>query len=366
MNGKTRAYHVAGNTKSSTALLVFHGGGSSAKEILDFSGLGAADALVLSFQGQQANNGSSWLNAFPWLLDTASNKAYYGGRPGVPEDVQFVVDVLARYRPRVVLATGKSDGAGFVALLIDRFRSLVPIRAAAVCSAALFYTATVPLPVLHGIPFLEIHGSDDAVMPYNGQHFLNTSAEDKARLWKLVDPSMKNTYTADPFTWLSRQNRADPSVVMRNGSPVYHWKATNTVQIKVMGGNHDWFGHKNSGPGSGSAASLSIDATAVVLEFLGLSPLAREHFTAAPAAKTVSPPRTFLILGIVTLVLSLLFLIWSIVIIIRCGKEPDKKPLFDALLTLLVLSIVFCWVPGLGQLLTLGLFITVILGTVQC
>jgi polyhydroxybutyrate depolymerase len=370
VNGTTRTYYAAGDPKSTTALLVFHGGGENAgydeNGILGYSGLANAGALVLSFQGQDADNGYSWLNAFPWLKSTASNTAYYSGSSAVPDDVAFVASVLALYKPKKVFATGKSDGAGFVALLIDRFLSLVPIAAAAVCSSALFYTTTgtVAQPSLNGVPFLEMHGTEDTVMPYNGQQF---TAAPSSPVWSLVDPTTKNTYTAGAYNWLLRQNKnTDPTRLGSIGSdPVYQWPSTGTVHIMVVGGGHDWFGH------TGSTTGVAFDATAVVLKFLGIPYPATPapYLSIVPAAKTAAPRAglsALVITGIVTLVLAVLFLIWSIVIIARCGKKTDDKPLFDALIALLVLSIVLSWVPGLGQLLTLGLLITLVIGTIRC
>lgn len=171
-------------------VLVYHGGGESAREILDYSQLGCLEAVVIGLQGQDAYNIPSWMNAFIWLKSSADR--------GLPrDDVQFTERVLAdiaRQQPGLPLdrsriyATGKSDGAGMAVFLAAhpelrsfdlRLRAIAPIsgayfgvhesfakRSFASPPSGIDYHEIILAP--DSIPLLEMHGDADTVMPYEG------------------------------------------------------------------------------------------------------------------------------------------------------------------------------------------------------
>lgn len=388
INGVSRTYYETGNKKSNKILLVFHGGGENAgygeNGILGYSGLNEADAIVLSFNGQKSNNGQTWINAFPWLIEKSSYDFYNenkGGLKSLPDDVLFVKTVLNKYPNNYsIYATGKSDGAGFVAFIIALFLDDIPIKAAATCSMALFYTKfneptpppSIGLPKLGDTPFLELHGTKDTVMPFNGQQFTTAPS---STIWQLIDPTMKDTYTMGPYDWLLKENpdQNPKSETLSNNNQMYKW--SNNILIAVNNGDHDWFGHENSEPNSSSEPNLSINATSVILKFLNIGYSKgqnQSYLKTIPTYNNISKENysnqygMFMTLAITTSILSLLFMIWSIIIIIRCSKSKKNQPLLTALIIFLILSLFLSWIPGLGQFLTLGLLITVIIGTIQC
>jgi polyhydroxybutyrate depolymerase len=86
-------------------------------------------------------------------------------------DVEAVSDLLARvtqtgcFDDKRLSVTGVSNGAGFAARLScelpDRFAAVVPVAAG--------YRALDPCPANARFDFLDIHGTADTVVPYNGK-----------------------------------------------------------------------------------------------------------------------------------------------------------------------------------------------------
>ena len=290
-------------------VLVYHGGGENAKDILIYSKLGNLAAVVISLQGQKSNNKFSWMNAFPWL------KASSEGR--LPrDDVRFTELVLGQVNGRLlkdlgdrgrldwsrIYATGKSDGGGMAVFLaahheLRKFdvRAIAPISGAYFGVKQKYDTQDYILPpnaddyraivlAKEYIPLLEMHGTKDRVMPYRnkGRSYLESrygqDALDRSEkpgsfsFWSKAhgfDP--KVAYTADiPSyweTWAEKVNGAQLAAQRFWNSPdfklyVYLKDQTRPLQhIEVVGGGHEWFGH------AGDAASRTIDATMVIANF---------------------------------------------------------------------------------------------------
>ncbi len=308
-------------------VLVYHGGGESAREILDYSQLGCLEAVVIGLQGQDAYNIPSWMNAFIWLKSSADR--------GLPrDDVQFTERVLAdiaRQQPGLPLdrsriyATGKSDGAGMAVFLAAhpelrsfdlRLRAIAPIsgayfgvhesfakRSFASPPSGIDYHEIILAP--DSIPLLEMHGDADTVMPYEGKRDRDKKAiehyHDGDSFWG-TSPGFDVDEHGDPlaFTanipgywqaWAQNVNGVGPEDMTvqpfsASGAPdscsLYTYSKPGAVPlqfIRVHGGEHEWFGH------TGDAASRTIDATTLISNFFEI-PL---HEYTAPVATPALP-----------------------------------------------------------------------------
>ena len=273
--------------KNLSLILLFHGGGETAytknneNGIMNYTKMYKTDAVCISFQGQPSNNTYSWNNAFPWLLETPEN------------DIQFVQEVLMLFFTRSmfsnfvskdkIFASGKSDGAGFC-LYLHLFGQ-IPLQAIGICSGAHFNLCSVNkiskhLQKIKPIPLLMIHGTNDQVMPYKGQHFLDKQATKTAQYWDQIDPCLKNTFTFnifDLYQFLSKDTTNESEVF----SKTYDKKSKKILVSKIFSSNnfslivvpqqnHSWQGHKNSGPNSNSIGNLQFDATFVIAQFFNI------------------------------------------------------------------------------------------------
>jgi poly(3-hydroxybutyrate) depolymerase len=288
-------------------VLVYHGGGETAQQILAYSNLGYLLSVVISIQGQKSYNTSSWMNAFPWLKLSTSE--------GLPRnDVQVTVEALTQVAGMVSLdmsriyATGKSDGGGMAVFLAahPELRNF-DIRAIAPISGAYFgvhqtygyqpYTFPGTAAGYHNIvlppspiPVLEMHGTADRRMSYSGQEESNQPQDSQkpgcyygrpGSFWASPRFPKYSAWTANiPVYWqqwaVVNGNVGDPvvnndfSLTPGQQSILYSYSnpgAAPVQFVEVIGGNHDWFGHTKSGP--------DIDATMLISDFFGI-PLWRQ------------------------------------------------------------------------------------------
>lgn len=283
-------------------VLVYHGGGESAQKILEYSGLSALSAVVISIQGQDSLNHRSWMNAFPWLKDNPR------------DDVAFTEHVLEEVAEKLpidrsrIYATGKSDGGGMSVFLAahPELRNFSVAAIAPVAGAYFGRSQTIgresySLPsdatdyddiilAARKVPVLEMHGTADQVMPYEGGAFITKLALEKydkpGSFWGRANGFTNDVaYTAPIMsywaTWAQKVNKATNVMAQpftkSTTEQATLYKFTNRAftnrgalplqHLQVVGANHDWFGHANSGPGSTTAASLQLDATQVVADF---------------------------------------------------------------------------------------------------
>lgn len=281
-NGRTFYISIPEKSEKMDLLFLFHGGGEEAytvkneKGALNYTELYKSEAIVVSFQGQDSNNGHSWENAFPWLKIPIKNDVSF------VEEVYEMIVKEKKIRKEINL-TGKSDGAGFC-FYLDLHSSL-PISKIGVCSGAHFIlNNTTDFSIYEkakqkATPKFLIHGTSDQVMPFEGQHFTNSHAKKKATYWKKKDKKMSNTYTANIISFF--QFFSDPrctrdydfSVMTHKGETTKStiFKSINNVSlVKVKQQNHTWQGHTNSGPESDSIYNKQFDATVVLCKFFNI------------------------------------------------------------------------------------------------
>lgn len=220
--------------------------------VFNFHGLGSS-AFQQSFYG-----------SFRQIADTAAfivvhpDGSLFNGTPhwnvggftigSTVDDVGFtaaLIDSLsAQYNidPNRVYATGMSNG-GYMSFLLacqlgDRFAAVASVTGSMTPST---YNECVPD---HPTPVLQIHGTSDGTVPYNGASF-SRSIEDVVDYW--VDFNQTDT---EPV--VIELDDADPN----DGSTVEHYIYTggtngSTVEhFKVLGGGHTWPGSAFTLPGT--------------------------------------------------------------------------------------------------------------------
>lgn len=233
--GLTRTYrlHLPDGYQPGTPyplILVFHGRGKTGAFTEQFSDMSKLNAVV----------------AYPNGVLDAENKQAWQGAPysvkGV-DDVKFTADLLDQLEATTcvdrsaVYATGKSNGAGFTGILAcqmaDRFAAIAPVAGA-------FYRLTPQrCAPSRPVPVLEIHGTGDTTIPYDG---------DGSR-----DLPAIQTWVRD---WAIRNSCKPIPRVTRLGTDVttMTYDACRTradvVHVAVTDGGHTWPGSDaSSGPG---------------------------------------------------------------------------------------------------------------------
>ncbi|MCI9888471.1 poly(3-hydroxybutyrate) depolymerase [Micrococcales bacterium 31B] len=234
-------------------VLAFHGRGSTGTELRDYSGLTRLPAITVFPEGVVVDDKQGWQGA-----------SY--AAPGV-DDVAFtdaLLDTLeAQYcvNTQRVFATGKSNGGGFVALLAcqrsDRIAAFAPVAGA-------FYEGTAEgCAGAPGAPVLELHGTADATMLYEGG--------DKA----------SGRYPSVPEWldgWAERNGcKASTTRPLTFDTTRTTWRGCHAgaslEHVAILGGGHTWPGaDQYSG---GGYTTQSIEATDLVWRFFESHPLPR-------------------------------------------------------------------------------------------
>jgi poly(3-hydroxybutyrate) depolymerase len=236
-------------------VLAFHGRGNTGAGTEAFSGLSELPAVVVYPEGvigQGEGDRQAWQGA-PYSA------------PGV-DDVAFTHDLLDELQaalctdPSRVYATGKSNGAGFTAILActasERITAIAPVAAA-------LYPNDLGCDPVRPVPVISFHGTDDATIPYTG---------DTGR--GLPDIAAWNAGRADANGCRPgpRTRRIEPDITVREwrgcdrGAPVRH--------IAVDGGGHTWPGADSYS--GGGYATQTIEAHEELWRFVS-----RHHLPAA-------------------------------------------------------------------------------------
>jgi hypothetical protein len=152
-----------------------------------------------------------------------------------------------------VYATGHSMGAFFSIHLAGRLSDKVA-AIASVCGSMtqVMYDSSAPV---HPMPYLEVHGTADPLVPYNGANPLYLSIPDVLEYW--VD--YNNCDTIPMVTPLPDIDTTDGSTVERQ---VYAGgdSGVTVEHLKVIGGGHSW-------PGT-PGANRDVDASEEIWNFL--------------------------------------------------------------------------------------------------
>jgi polyhydroxybutyrate depolymerase len=154
--------------------------------------------------------------------------------------------------------TGKSDGAGFAASAA----CLTPGVAAVATVSGAFYESDVRCArVGRAISVLNMHGTSDTVIPYDGSVTQGLYSTDGwIGLWRDRDGCEPSGTVTTPVTAVTQESWS----ACRDGSAV--------VNDRVAGGGHTWPGATApSGPG---ATNEALDAAQAIASFFAAHPLA--------------------------------------------------------------------------------------------
>ncbi len=228
-----------------------------------FSGNGRIP-LVLAFHGSGGSGPAmAAYSGFSRLADKAGFAVAYpsaaaprrvwelGGHEDEPSanDIAFarrLLDVLPRQTcadTARVSAAGVSNGGGFVA----RLGCVLGERLAGIVVVAGGFSAVAPCATGRPVSVLEIHGTDDPVVPYNGRAGLG-SVPAWLGAWRSRDGCPPRSHQVQAaarvhrFVW----------VPCRDGAVVVH--------LRISGGKHQWPGAVPADPGPASTISATDEA----------------------------------------------------------------------------------------------------------
>jgi polyhydroxybutyrate depolymerase len=233
-------------------VVAFHGRKGNGYDIEAFSGIDALNAIVV----------------YPVGLPGESNEPAWQGAPYEPpsDDVLFVSDLLNRLQatlcvnPLRIYATGKSNGAGFVALLACRLSHR--IAAFATIAGAFYPETTEGCGPGTPVSLVDFHGTADPIVSYNGE--ADSHGEPL--------PAMMDWIAG----WAGHDHCAVPtSTTIGNDVTKIAYQrcafGADVVHYRVEGAGHTWPGELvDSGPGS---ATHTISATNILWQFFLAHPL---------------------------------------------------------------------------------------------
>jgi len=172
-----------------------------------------------------------------WNIDAA---------PGGPADVQFIAALLNYVEANLcvetsrVYAAGVSNGGGMAALLACELSE----RFAAIASIAGGYSTIPPCQASNPVSVIEVHGTADQVVPYDG---LPPSHAGAVRTW------LAGWRARDGCSARRTASRIAPRVVR------YEWSGcadgSSVAQVEIFGGGHQLPGALPPDPGQASTVS---------------------------------------------------------------------------------------------------------------
>lgn len=234
--------------RSWPVVLVFHGRGNTGAGTEAFSGLDALPAIVAYGDGV-VGTGDGDRQAWEGAPYSA---------PGV-DDVAYTNDLLDTLESelcvdtRRVYATGKSNGAGFTAILAcelsHRIAAIAPV------AAALYGTGHPACAPERPVPVIDFHGTADATIPYAGDAERGLPAiTDWVSGW-----AARNGCTGAPDV---EETASDVTTTRWSGCRA----GAEVTHVAVLGGGHTWPGEDSYS--GGGYATHSIEAHEVMWEFL--------------------------------------------------------------------------------------------------
>ena len=193
--------------KRSPVVLIFHGGGSNAEQMIRFCGLNEK-ADQQGFIAVYPRGTGRFERLLTW---NGGNCCGYAQSNKV-DDVAFVRALLddlatvANIDPKRVYATGMSNGAIMCYLLAselsDRIAAIAPVAGpmgTEMCSPKR------PVPVIH------FHGTDDQFAPFNGGKGSKSLSQTQFYLGRAFDPSLGQGESAAPRSRSLPTSRTKPT-----------------------------------------------------------------------------------------------------------------------------------------------------------
>jgi polyhydroxybutyrate depolymerase len=233
------------------AIIAFPGRGESDAEFERYSQLDGIDAIVLYLQALDGIGGQPSWEASPYQSAAA-------------HDYEFAADVVSwlENSPCVdttrIDMTGKSDGAGFAA---SAACVTAGIAAVATVSGAFYESGTRCGPSGRPVSVLNMHGTSDPVIPYNGsvsQGLFGTGSW--IRLWLTRDQCPRQAANTTPVAQVTQAAWSS----CHDGTAV--------VNDTVTGGGHTWPGATL--PSGQGPQNRTLDAAQAIAAFFAAHPLA--------------------------------------------------------------------------------------------
>lgn len=240
-----------GTGAKAPAIIAFPGRGESGTQLERYSGLDATRAIVLYLQALDGTGGQPSWEASPYQGAAA-------------HDYEFAADVVSWLEDSPCVdatridMTGKSDGAGFAA---SAACVTAGIAAVATVSAAFYESGTRCAPSGRPVSVLNLHGTSDPVIPYNGsasQGLLSTASW--IRLWRTHDQCPRQPAKTTPAA----------QVTQATWSPCHH--GTAVVNDTLTGAGHTWPGAPL--PSGQGPQNHTLNAAQVIAAFFSAHPLA--------------------------------------------------------------------------------------------
>jgi len=248
-------------------VLNFHGFGSNANEQMfygDFRDIADTEGFLLVHpEGTTFIGNQFWNVGFPGLSSTVDDVGF----------TEALIDELATlYAIDLdrVYATGMSNG-GFMSFLLACQLS-EKIAAVASVTGSVTQDTFDDCNAQHPIPVLQIHGTDDGVVLYNGNN-LSIPIADVISYW--VD--YNNCETTPTTTTL-------PDVDVSDGSTVEHSvyedgdNGITTEHMKVIGGGHTWPGSVINTAGTNQDIDASMEIWLFFSRYDINGPLSNDDF----------------------------------------------------------------------------------------
>ena len=227
---------------------------------------GAGGKFFQSYSGFSVlADSEGFIAVYPDSLEEADGRTFWNidQAPAGPDDVQFISEVLDYVESQLcvntsrVYAAGVSNGGGMAALLACQLSA----RFAAFASIAGGYSSLPPCQPANPVSVIEVHGTADGVVPYNGSPPARAGA---VRPWLAA--------------WRGHDGCHGPAAVGRVAPRIerFDWtdcaEGTAVEHIEIFGGGHQLPG--GLPPDSGQTSTIS--APWLVWSFL------RQHSQAAP------------------------------------------------------------------------------------
>ena len=250
-------------------VLNFHGYGSNATQQMfygDFRDIADTEGFLLVHPEGTLSNGNQFLNVgFP------------GTTSSTIDDVGFteaLIDELANsYAIDLdrVYATGMSNG-GFMSFLLACQLS-EKIAAVASVTGSMTPGTFNDCNAQHPTPVLQIHGTNDSVVPYDGNSIWTLPIVDVVSYWVNYN-NCDTTPTTTTF----------PDLDLSDGSTVEHSVyedgdlGSTTEHMKVIGGGHTWPGSIINTPGTNKDIDASMEIWSFFSRFDINGPLSVNEF----------------------------------------------------------------------------------------
>ena len=236
-------------------VLNFHGFGSNANEQMhygDFRDIADTEGFLLVHpEGTLSNGDQFWNVGFPGSTSTSTIDDV-----GFTEALIDKLSTLYAIDLDRVYATGMSNG-GFMSFLLACQLS-EKIAAVASVTGSMTQDTFNDCNAQHPTPVLQIHGTSDSVVPYDGDITWTLSIVDVFSFWM----NYNNCDTNPIITTF-------PDIYTLDGSTVDHFvysgcdNGVTTEHLKVIGGGHTWPGSAFNFPGT----NYDINASMKIWQF---------------------------------------------------------------------------------------------------